>query len=538
MTKTSKDTAAIRPEAAAGAAAPQGPNPGNAGPSTLLGGGAAASERHSLTLGPNGPLLLHDHHLINTLAHFNRENIPDRKPHAKGSGAFGELTITGDVSAYTKAAVFAKGAKTRMLARFSTVAGEAGSPDTWRDVRGFALKFYTTEGNWDLVGNNTPVFFLRDPMKFPHFIRSQKRMPDSGLRDQNMQWDFWTLNPESAHQVTYLMGDRGLPRSWRFMNGYGSHTYMWINEAGEKFWVKFHFHTDQGVENWSGADAEKIAGEDADFHRRDLFDAIKGGDFPSWRLSVQVMPYDEAKDYRINPFDLTKIWPHADYPLIEVGTMTLNENPQNFFAQIDQASFAPSNIVPGIGFSPDRMLLARVFAYADAHRARVGVNHDQLPVNRPIVETNTYTFDGPMRFDHAGNAATYAANSTGRSYADNDGIAADGWEADGEMIRCAQTLRADDGDFVQAGTLVREVFDAPMRARLVKTVAGALLQGVTDPVLERAFWYWTQVDPTVGAQIEEAVRAGKADGGPGNDPDKAKAKEPKTLRETKTSAAN
>lgn len=495
------------------------------------------SERHSLTLGPDGPLLLHDHHLVNTLAHFNRENIPDRKPHAKGAGAFGELVITGDVTAYTKAAVFARGAKTRVLGRFSTVAGEAGSPDTWRDVRGFALKFYTSEGNWDLVGNNTPVFFLRDPMKFPHFIRSQKRLADRGLRDQNMQWDFWTLNPESAHQVTYLMGDRGLPRSWRFMNGYGSHTYMWVNAAGEKHWVKFHFHSDQGVENWEGPDAERIAGQDADFHRRDLFEAIARGEHPSWTLRVQVMPYADAKAYRYNPFDLTKIWPHADYPLIDVGTMTLTENPENFFAQIDQASFAPSNIVPGIGFSPDRMLLARVFAYADAHRARLGVNHDQLPVNRPIVETNTFTFDGAMRYEHKGNAATYAANSTGRPYADGDGIAEDGWEADGEMIRAAQTLRRDDDDFGQAGILVRDVFDAAARDRFVATVAGNLLQGVSTPVLERAFWYWTQVDKQIGARIRAEVKKGQAPGGPGNDADKAKDAQPAALRETATNAS-
>ncbi len=517
--------------------APVGPHPGNAGGSTLLGGGAAASDRHSLTLGPDGPLLLHDHHLVNTLAHFNRENIPDRKPHAKGSGAFGRFVVTGNVARFTSAAVFRRGAKTRVLARFSTVAGEAGSPDTWRDVRGFALKFYTSQGNWDLVGNNTPVFFLRDPMKFPHFIRSQKRLPDSGLRDANMQWDFWTLNPESAHQVTYLMGDRGLPRSWRFMNGYGSHTYMWVNARGQRFWVKFHFHSDQGVESWSGADAERIAGEDADFHRRDLFQAITRKEFPSWTLRVQVMPYDEAKTYRYNPFDLTKTWPHSDYPLIDVGTLTLDENPENFFAQIDQAGFAPSNIVPGIGFSPDRMLLARVFAYADAHRARIGVNHDQLPVNRPIVPTNTYTFDGPMRIEHAGAGATYAANSAGRPYADADTRAADGWEADGEMIRCAQTLRADDDDFGQAGILVRDVFDAAARRRLVQTVAGGLLQNVSPHVLDRAFWYWDQIDSRVGEQIRAAVAAGATSGGPGNDPKKARARVPKTIRESRTSAA-
>ena len=304
--------------------------------SRTSGGAPVESDAHSLSIGSNGPLLLHDVHLVETLAHFNRENVVERRPHAKGAGAFGTFTVTQDVSKWTKAAVFQPGTTTKTLLRFSTVAGELGSPDTWRDVRGFSLRYYTTEGNLDIVGNNTPIFFLRDPMKFPHFIRSQKRLPDSGLRDQNMQWDFWTLNPESAHQVTYLMGDRGLPRSWRFMNGYGSHTYMWVNEAGEKFWVKFHFHSDQGVESWEGADAEKIAGEDADFHRRDLFDAIKGGDFPSWTLRVQVMPYAEAKDYRYNPFDLTKTWPHEDYPLIDVGRMTLNENPENFFAQIDR----------------------------------------------------------------------------------------------------------------------------------------------------------------------------------------------------------
>ena len=320
------------------------------------------------------------------MAHFNRERVPERNVHAKGSGAFGVFETTEDVSAYTKAALFQPGAQTEMLARFSTVAGEQGSPDTWRDPRGFALKFYTSEGNYDLVGNNTPVFFIRDTMKFPHFIRSQKRRGGSGLRDNDMQWDFWTLNPESAHQVTYLMGDRGMPASWREMNGYGSHTFMWVNAAGEKFWVKYHFHSDQGIRNLTQEAANEIAGEDADFHRRDLQEAIDDGDFPSWTLSVQVMPYEDAKTYRFNPFDLTKVWPHSDYPLIKVGTMTLNKNPDNFFAQIEQASFAPSSIVPGIAFSPDKMLLGRVFAYADTQRYRIGPNYQQLPVNRHRVE--------------------------------------------------------------------------------------------------------------------------------------------------------
>jgi catalase len=283
------------------------------------------------------------------MAHFNREKVPERQPHAKGSGAFGVFETANDVSAYTKAALFRKGESTEMLARFSTVAGEQGSPDTWRDVRGFSLKFYTSEGNYDLVGNNTPIFFVRDPMKFPHFIRSQKRLADSGLRDNHMQWDFWTSNTESAHQVTYLMGVRGLPRTWRHKNGYGSQTYMWINSAGEKFWVKYHFHTRQGMEFFTNAEAAAMAGADADFHRRDLFEAIARGEHPSWTLSVQVMPYGEAKAYRINPFDLTKTWPHKDYPLIEVGTMRLSRNPENFFAQIEQAAFSPGNTVPGIG---------------------------------------------------------------------------------------------------------------------------------------------------------------------------------------------
>ena len=477
------------------------------GQSTQVNGAPAVSDRNSLSVGSNGPLLLHDTHLVDTLAHFNRENIPERKPHAKGSGAFGHFETTADVSQYTKAALFQKGTTTRMLARFSTVAGELGSPDTWRDVRGFALRFYTSEGNFDLVGNNTPIFFLRDPMKFPHFIRSQKRLPDSGLRDNTMQWDFWTNNPESAHQVTYLMGDRGLPRSWRHMNGYGSHTYMWVNASGEKFWVKYHFHTQQGVEGLTNDAAGRLAGEDAEFHRRDLFDAIARGEHPQWKLSVQVMPYEDAKTYRFNPFDLTKTWSHEDYPLIEVGTMTLDENPVNFFAQIDQAAFAPSNTVPGIGFSPDKMLLGRVFAYADAHRARIGPNFHQLPVNRPAVAAeNHFSFDGPMRYEHSGAAPVYQPNSFGRPHADTQGPVDDGWEADGEIVRSAYELHAEDDDFGQAGTLVREVFDDAQRDRLVETVVGALA-GVQEPVLGQALQYWKNIDAEIGQRIAAGKQA-------------------------------
>ncbi|MCW5671179.1 MULTISPECIES: catalase [unclassified Hydrogenophaga] len=476
--------------------------------STTGAGAPAVSDRNSLTIGADGPIVLHDVHFLEQMAHFNREKVPERQPHAKGAGAFGVFETTADVSRYTKAALFQKGASTEMLARFSTVAGESGSPDTWRDVRGFSLKFYTTEGNYDLVGNNTPVFFVRDPMKFPHFIRSQKRLPDSGLRDNHMQWDFWTNNPETAHQVTYLMGERGLPRSWREMNGYGSHTYMWINAAGEKFWVKYHFHTQQGMAFFNNAEAAAMAGSDADFHRRDLFDAIAAGKHPRWVMSVQVMPYADAKKYRINPFDLTKTWSHKDYPLIQVGTMTLNRNPENFFAQIEQAAFSPGNTVPGIGLSPDKMLLGRAFAYADAQRNRIGTNFHQLPVNQPKVPVNSYMFDGQMTYHHSGAAPVYVPNSGGRPWADQTGKADDGWEADGEMVRSAYTLRADDDDFTQPGILMREVFNDAQRQALVDQVVGSLLGGVRSPVLERAFDYWKSVDVDVGKRIEQKVRTG------------------------------
>jgi len=490
---------------------------GHATGSTTQAGIPAVSDRNSLTVGADGPIVLHDHHLIETLQHFNRMNVPERRPHAKGSGAFGTFETTEDVSAYTKAALFQPGVKTDMLARFSTVAGELGSPDTWRDVRGFALKFYTSEGNFDLVGNNTPVFFVRDPMKFPHFIRSQKRLPDSGLRDNTMQWDFWTQNPESAHQVTYVMGDRGLPTSWRHMNGYGSHTYMWVNEAGEKFWVKYHFISRQGVENLTNEEAEALAGADAEHHRRDLFDAIKDGNFPQWDLYVQVMPYEDAKTYRFNPFDLTKVWPQADYPRIKVGVMTLNRNPENFFAEIEQAAFSPANMVPGMGMSPDKMLLGRNFAYADAQRYRIGTNFQQLPVNRPVNEVHTYSFEGNMWFDHSGARSVYAPNSFGDSWSDETGPVDNSFEADGELVRSAYTLHAEDDDFSQPGTLVREVFDDAARDRLVETVAGGL-ETVIEPVRSNAIAYWKNIDATIGARIEAELKKGEGDQIPGGDP--------------------
>ena len=334
-----------------------------------------ASDEHSLTAGPDGPILLQDHYLIEKMAQFNRERVPERQPHAKGGGAFGHFVVTKDVSAYTKADLFQPGRKTELLLRFSTVAGERGSPDTWRDPRGFAIKFYTRLGNYDMVGNNTPIFFLRDPMKFQDFIRSQKRRADTNLRDHDMQWDFWTLSPESAHQVTWLMGDRGIPRTWRHMDGFSSHTYMWVNAAGARFWVRYHFKTDQGIEFMTQAEADEMAGKDGDFHTRDLHNAISRGEFPSWTLKMQIMPFDEAKSYRFNPFDLTKSISQKDYPLIEVGKMTLDRNPSDYHTEIEQAAFEPSNLVPGIGPSPDKMLLGRLFSYPDAHRYRIGANY-------------------------------------------------------------------------------------------------------------------------------------------------------------------
>ncbi|WP_028477997.1 catalase [Nocardia sp. CNY236] len=468
------------------------------------------SDEHSLTVGPDGPILLNDAYLIEKMAAFNRERVPERQPHAKGGGAFGTFEVTNDVSAYTMADVFQPGRKTEMVARFSTVAGERGSPDTWRDPRGFALKFYTEQGNFDLVGNNTPVFFVRDPMKFQDFIRSQKRRADNNLRDHDMQWDFWTLSPESAHQVTWLMGDRGIPRSWRHMNGYSSHTYMWFNASGQRFWVKYHFKTDQGIGFLTQADADQVAATDTDFHLRDLWEAIEGGSYPSWTLKMQIMPFEEAKTYRFNPFDLTKVWPHGDYPLVEVGRMTLNRNPADYHTEIEQAAFEPSSAVPGTGPSPDKMLLARWFSYPDAHRYRIGANYKELPVNTAHATTvHSYSKDGAMRHHNPGDPV-YVPNSKGGPHADASAAGPlASWYTDGEMVRQAYTLRRDDDDWGQAGTLVREVLDDAARRRLVGNIVGHLLHGVTEPVLSRAFEYWRNIDKNLGDRVEAGVRAGQ-----------------------------
>ena len=471
-------------------------------PTTSQTGTPVASDAHSLTAGTEGVTALHDRFLVEKLAQFNRERIPERIVHAKGGGAHGSFEVTADVSRYTRAAVFQPGTKTETLQRFSSVAGEQGSPDTWRDVRGFSVKFYTSEGNYDIVGSNTPVFFIRDGIKFPDFIHSQKRLPGSGLRDADMQWDFWTLSPESAHQVTYLMGDRGLPRSWRQMPGFGSHTYQWINAEGARFWVKYHFVSNQGNVQMAGSEAALIAGQDADYYHRDLYEAIAAGDFPSWDVSVQIMPYQDAATYRFNPFDITKVWPHADYPLIAVGTHTLNRNPENFFAEIEQAAFSPANTVPGIDISPDKMLMARVFSYPDAQRYRVGTNYNEIPVNAPKAEVHSYTQDGAARraFKPA-SAPVYAPNSHGGPVVDAAAAGSGTWESDGELVRAAVILHSEDSDFGQPGTLYREVYDDAAKARFLETLTGAV-GGVKSPkIKERAIQYWTNVDADLGASL-------------------------------------
>ncbi|QSE89195.1 catalase [Rhodococcus pseudokoreensis] len=463
------------------------------------------SDEHSLTIGTDGPILLQDHYLIEKMAQFNRERVAERQPHAKGGGAFGRFEVTEDVSAYTKADLFQPGKKTDLLIRFSSVAGERGSPDTWRDPRGFAVKFYTEQGNYDMVGNNTPVFFVRDPMKFQDFIRSQKRRADNNLRDHDMQWDFWTLSPESAHQVTWLMGDRGIPRTWRHMNGYSSHTYMWVNAAGEKFWVKYHFHTDQGIEFFTQHEGDQMASVDTDYHTRDLWEHIDGGEYPSWTLKMQIMPFEDADDYRFNPFDLTKVWPHGDYPLIPVGRMTLDRNPTDYHCEIEQAAFEPSNLVPGIGPSPDKMLIGRLFSYPDAHRYRIGANYKELPVNRPHVPVHSYSKDGNMRHRNPGDPV-YVPNSKGGPHADPSQVGETAtWYGAGDMVRSPYVLHKEDDDWGQAGTMVRDVLDDAARDRLVDNVVGHLLNGVSEPILAKAFEYWRNVDKTLGDRIADGV---------------------------------
>ena len=470
----------------------------------------ASSDEHSLTAGTDGPILLQDHYLIQKMAHFNRERVPERVVHAKGSGAFGVFEVTEDVSQWCKADFLQKGKKTEVLLRFSTVAGEQGSADTMRDPRGFAMKFYTEEGNYDLVGNNTPIFFVRDPSKFSDFIHSQKRLPDTGRRSNNMQWDFWTLSPETAHQVAFLMSDRGTPRTYRHQHGFGSHTFLWANAGGEKVWVKYHFRTDQGIENFTDSEAAAMTAEDADYHRRDLWESIEKGDHPSWSLSMQIMPFEDAPDYRFNPFDLTKVWPHSDYPLIPIGKLTLNRNPENFFAQIEQAAFEPANMVPGIGPSPDKMLLGRLFSYPDTHRHRIGANYLQLPVNQPKSAVNSYNFDGAMRYQHSGDQAVYAPNTEGGPKADAEKYRDVAWSTEaGEIARYAYTKHRDDDDFVQVNDFWNKALNDTDRDHMVDNIVGhASAPEVEDDMKVRVADYWRDVDPELGARVAKGLGNG------------------------------
>ena len=471
---------------------------------TTTAGAPVPDDSNSLTAGARGPLLMQDYRLLEKLAHQNRERIPERVVHAKGSAAYGTLTVTHDISRYTRASLFgALGKRTPVLLRFSTVAGERGAADAERDVRGFALKFYTDEGNWDLVGNNTPVFFIRDPLKFPDFIRTQKRHPQSNLRSPTAMWDFWSLSPESLHQVTILFSDRGLPQGYRFLNGYGSHTFSFWNDAGERFWVKFHFKSQQGHRHWTNEEGNGVIANDRESAQRDLFQAIEQGDFPRWAMKVQIMPEADAERTPYNPFDLTKVWPHADYPLIDVGILELNRNPDHYFAEVEQASFSPSNVVPGIGFSPDKVLQARLFAYADAHRHRVGTHYEALPVNRPHVPVHTHHADGAMRFDAPkGSDAWYEPNSFGGP-APQPAAKEPPLRIRGDADHYDH--RDGNDDYTQAGNLFR-LFDAGQRERLFRNIAAAM-QGVPAEIIARQVAHFRRADPAYGAGVAAAVQA-------------------------------
>ncbi len=469
---------------------------------TTSAGSPIADNQNSLTAGPRGPVLMQDWQLLEKLAHQNRERIPERVVHAKGWGAHGTFTVTHDITRYTRASIFGQvGKQTPMIARFSTVAGEAGAADAERDVRGFALKFYTDEGNWDLVGNNTPVFFIRDPLKFPDFIHTQKRHPRTNLRSPTAMWDFWSLSPESLHQVTILMSDRGLPTDVRHINGYGSHTYSFWNAAGERFWVKFHFKTMQGHKHWTNAEAAAIVGQTRESTQEDLYGAIEKGDFPRWKVCVQIMPELDAEKTPYNPFDLTKVWPHGDYPLIDVGILELNRNAENYFSEIEQVAMSPSNMVPGIGASPDKMLQARIFSYADAHRYRIGTHYEALPVNAPKCPVHHYHKDGAMRFtpnmpgDHY-----YEPNSFGGPTQDPS-FTEPPLRISGDAARWDH--RAGNDDYTQPGNLFR-LFDDGEKQRLFDNIAAAM-QGVPDDIVERQLALFSKCDPAYGAGVRKAL---------------------------------
>jgi catalase len=470
-------------------------------------GAPVADNQNSETAGAAGPILIQDHQLLEKLARFNRERIPERVVHARGAGAYGTFTVTADMTAYTRAKFLSEiGKQTEVFARFSTVAGNLGSADAVRDPRGFALKFYTEEGNYDLVGNNTPVFFIKDPGKFPDFIHTQKRDPYTGSQEADSVWDFWGLSPEATHQVTWLFGDRGIPASYRHMNGYGSHTYQWQNAQGEYFWVKYHFKTNQGIKNLTVEDAAWLAGQDPDSHQRDLREAIERGEYPSWTVKVQIMPAADAAGYRFNPFDLTKVWPHADYPLIEIGRLELNRNPENIFAEVEQSIFSPAHFVPGIGPSPDKMLQGRLFAYGDAHRYRVGINADQLPVNRPhATEARTYGRDGASYDGRHGSAKSYEPNSFGGPAQTGQPLWA-GTPVTGVTGPQEQSSHSQDTPFVQAGNLYR-MMTQDEKERLIANLADSIASVSLDhdDIVKRAIGNFAAADADFGTRLEEAV---------------------------------
>ncbi len=469
---------------------------------TTASGAPVANNNNVMTAGKRGPMLLQDVWFLEKLAHFDREVIPERRMHAKGSGAFGTFTVTHDITPYTRAKIFSEvGKKTEMFARFSTVAGERGAADAERDIRGFALKFYTDEGNWDMVGNNTPVFYFRDPLKFPDLNHVVKRDPRSNLRTMEHKWAFFSQLPESLHQLTIDASDRGIPQSYRHMHGFGSHTYSFINANNERFWVKFHFRCQQGIENLSDEQAEQLVGKDRESSQRDLFESIEKGDFPRWNLQVQIMPEKEASSVPYNPFDLTKVWPHKDYPLIDVGYFELNRNPDNYFADVEQAAFSPANVVPGIGFSPDRMLQGRLFSYGDAHRYRLGVNHHQIPVNAPRCPFHNYHRDGAMRVDgNSGNHVTYEPNEAGLFQEQPDFSepplsiegAADHWD------------HREDQDYFSQPRALYELLDDAEHQRMFKRIAGELIDA-TEATQVRQIALFKQVHPEYGAGIEKAL---------------------------------
>jgi catalase len=465
---------------------------------------------NSMSVGPRGPLLLQDFILHEKMAHFNRERIPERVVHAKGTGAFGTFTVTHDITKYTKAKLFSKvGNACKILIRFSTVGGEKGSADTERDPRGFALKFYTEDGNWDLVGNNTPVFFVKDPKKFSDFIHTQKRDPKTNLKSPTMMWDFWSLNPESLHQVLILMSDRGTPYSYRHMHGFGSHTFSMINKENESVWVKFHFITQTGIKNFTGAEANEMRGVDPDHAQRDLVEAIERKEFPKWDMKIQVMTPEQAKAFQFNPFDLTKIWPHADFPMIDVGSFELNEVPKNYFAQVEQAAFAPAHVVDGISYSPDKMLQGRLLSYPDAHRYRLGANYEQIPVNKCPYMTNNYERDGLMRVDGNGeDSPNYFPNSF------------DDIEADASYKEPAMNLESHIADwydrnspgendhYTQPGILYRKVMNDEEKRNTVSNIVGAM-SGISGEkkadIINRQLCHWFRADIGLGMAIAKGL---------------------------------